>query len=134
MTRTRDLQQFPISAFVGVRLLTLIEEQAVRHFFLPPPPGFNHLCGMRIWVFHPDVTVSASPVPTTVDQMPFRAMKIFYIADSELEARDDFKEDTMQLPVSAWKAFRDDLMASTNALPVNERTWKVWSIGLIQRF
>lgn len=138
----------PPIIFIAAQLLTLADEQAVRHFYFANPQPTPELPGIRLWLFHPDMGISVHPTPAYLgDQvaqpsgtvfwkgqevtMPMRAMKIMY--KIEAEGGSSFKEERVDLPSGIWRGFVEELRGSTETLPEKDRAWTGWLVGWIRR-
>jgi hypothetical protein len=146
---TERARSYPPICFISSQLLTLADEQAVRHFYFPNPSPGPDEPGVRVWLFHPDAGVSVYPLPDYLGDetiqpsgavywkneevtMPVRACKVMF--KFEEEGRASFKEDRVDLPKAIWRVFVRELKGSSDTLPEKDRVWAGWTVGWIRRF
>ncbi|KAF5981955.1 hypothetical protein FCOIX_3968 [Fusarium coicis] len=139
--RTKNTDPSPSSSecLAATLLATISRSGSSKSIITPHTSGVAKSEGvshknLHLWVLNPNIVYTAS---STADRKT--AMKIFYKHIDPLESEKLLTSMTsnvqeISLPEEVIKAADDCLLRSSELLPVQERTFKEWQVGLLERW
>ncbi|KAF5682686.1 hypothetical protein FCIRC_4865 [Fusarium circinatum] len=138
-TKTADPSPSSSECLAATLLATISRSGSSKSIITPHtsgianPEAVSHK-NLHLWVLNPNVVYTAS---SAADRKT--AMKILYKHIDPLEAEKILTSMTsdvqeISLPEEAIKAADNRLLWSSELLPVQERTFKEWQVGLLQRW
>lgn len=129
-----EWEVYPLEIFISARLLSILESSGARKVVAHSEDGSTTAQGgLLLWLFNPDIQYSSSRLAEPV----VRAMKIFFREIEEpkmvLDEHQASVED-LQLDAASYKRLKEVLHGSNELLPPIARTFKEWTIGLLDRY